>query len=71
MKGSFVKPRTAEEVERGFRDIQRLRATDVAADVMIINPRRLILQSPDGHYWSLSISNVGALTTNDLGLNAP
>ena len=35
------------------------------------NTKGLILQSPDGHYWRVTISNAGALTTTDLGTDKP
>lgn len=32
-----------------------------------LNTREGILQSPDGHYWRVNVSNLGVLTTTDLG----
>lgn len=31
----------------------------------------VVLQSPDGHWWRLSVNNAGALSTTDLGLDKP
>jgi hypothetical protein len=35
------------------------------------NAKGLVLKSPDGHYWRLSVSNVGVITTADLGTSIP
>lgn len=32
-----------------------------------LNNRKDILQSPNGHYWKLQISNLGVITVTDLG----
>lgn len=32
------------------------------ADVEVPNPQRLILQSPNGSRWSITISNTGVIT---------
>jgi hypothetical protein len=31
----------------------------------------VVLQSPNGHYWRVQVTNAGALTTTDLGTTAP
>jgi hypothetical protein len=33
--------------------------------------QQLIIKSPDGHFWQISVSNLGALTTTDLGTGNP
>jgi len=35
------------------------------------NRRIGILQSPNGHFWKISVSNAGVLSTTDLGTNLP
>lgn len=45
------------------RDIRKI----AEEDVMLSDERRLVLRSPDGHFWSLGVDNSGALTTTDLG----
>lgn len=35
-------------------------------DVRISNPARFILQSPNGAYWSISVSNAGALVVTSV-----
>lgn len=48
------------------------RGVDTKQDVIIDdNPHGLVLKSPDGHYWRLSVSNLGAISTTDLGLTKP
>ncbi len=52
---------------------RRLSATDARvraateADVVIDGPRRLMLRSPDGTYWAVSVDNAGALATTNMG----
>jgi hypothetical protein len=31
----------------------------------------VVLQSPDGHWWRLSVSNLGVISTTDLGTDKP
>lgn len=31
----------------------------------------VVLQSPDGHFWRLSVDNAGAVSTTDLGTDKP
>jgi hypothetical protein len=33
--------------------------------------QQLIIRSPDGHFWQIGVSNLGALTTTDLGTGNP
>lgn len=40
---------------------------DAERDVIIVNDRRLILQSPNGHFWEITVDNAGALAGVDLG----
>lgn len=35
------------------------------------NTKGMVLQSPNGHYWRISVSNAGALSTADLGTSFP
>lgn len=57
--------------ERQLRDqLQQLRQEQQRTneeDVIIEHPRRLMLRSPDGHFWLLGVDNAGALTTTDMG----
>lgn len=60
-----------------FTDERQLRAViDAAAqeisslkndDVLIDLNRRLILRSPNGHFWNVAVSDAGALTVTDMG----
>jgi hypothetical protein len=41
-------------------------------DLIVDNTAKgLVLKSPNGHYWRISVSNAGALSTTDLGTTAP
>jgi hypothetical protein len=41
------------------------------SDVLIGDGKRLILRSPDGHFWQLDVDNAGVLATTDLGTTTP
>jgi hypothetical protein len=36
-------------------------------DVIIGDGRRLILRSPNGHFWNVTVSNAGVLSATDMG----
>jgi hypothetical protein len=41
-------------------------------DVIVASPTKgVVLQSPNGHYWRLSISNTGTISSTDLGTTSP
>lgn len=44
---------------------------DGGSDVAFENGVGVVLQSPDGHYWRLSVDNTGTLATTDLGTDRP
>ena len=50
-----------------FADQQRLLRKATDDDVMIGDGRRLIIRSPNGHFWSIGVSDAGALTVTDMG----
>lgn len=60
--------RTLERVVSDSRAEQRRAALE---DVVLDGDRRLILRSPNGHYWSLGISDAGAIVATDIGTQAP
>jgi hypothetical protein len=33
--------------------------------------QKLIIRSPNGHYWEVGVSDLGAITTTDLGTGNP
>lgn len=45
----------------------RERTRDLKSDVVIEDPRRLFLRSPDGTYFALSIDNAGVLSATNMG----
>lgn len=64
-------PGKEHDIERESAMIRELEQTDRSNQKMdediIVVTRRLILRSPDGHYWSVKVDNAGALGTTDLG----
>ena len=45
---------------------------DTTDDVVIDDSDSgLVLKSPDGHYWRFQVTDLGALTTTDLGTTKP
>lgn len=48
------------------------KGVDTTDDVIVDNNAKgVVLKSPDGHYWRVSVSNLGVLTTTDLGTTKP
>lgn len=45
---------------------------DTSSDIIIDNTLKgIVLKSPNNHYWRVTISNLGALITTDLGTTKP
>ena len=55
------------DVERQMVDITDYLRLVADEDVRVDGGRRLVLRSPDGHYWSITVDNAGALATTDIG----
>jgi hypothetical protein len=36
-------------------------------DIVVEHPRRIVLRSPNGHYWAISIHDDGTLAASDVG----
>lgn len=49
------------------RQNRRQRDTE-QGHVIIEDPRRLLLRSPNGHYWSIGVTDAGVLTATDVGV---
>lgn len=56
-------------LERTIDDIRRDQRRVSLDDIIIDGSRRILLRSPNGHYWSIGASNAGAMTLTDLGTN--
>ena len=56
-----------------FFSIDRMvRGVDTKDDLIVNNDATgVVLKSPDGHYWRVTVDNTGALTTTDLGTTKP
>lgn len=53
---------------RAALDRQGRRQRDLEeGDIVIEEPRRLLLRSPNGTYFTLSVDDAGALTATDVG----
>lgn len=52
-----------EEMDR----MRRNQRDQNEGDVIIEYPRRLLLRSPNGKYWAISVSNAGVLSASDAG----
>lgn len=39
--------------------------------ILIDSDLRIAWQSPDGHWWEITIDNTGTITTTDLGTGTP
>lgn len=55
------------QVERNFAAVKAVIEAGEVEDVVVETPRRLLLRSPDGHYWAIAVTNAGALTATDVG----
>lgn len=47
--------------------LDRAREKDAQSDIIVEFPRRLLIRSPDGHYWAVTANNSGVLVTTDMG----
>lgn len=57
----------------GLNKVSRtVRGADTVDDLIVDDAAHgLILKSPNGHYWRLSVSNVGVVLATDLGTTKP
>lgn len=58
-------------LERALSDMRAEMRRLAESDVLASGDRRLVLRSPDGHFWSVTVGDDGALSTVDLGTSAP
>lgn len=55
-----------------FSTTRMIRGVDATDDVIIdTNTKGVVLRSPDGNYWRIAVSNVGALSATSLGATKP
>lgn len=50
-------------------DNDRARDREKREDVVIEDPRRLFLRSPNGTYWQIGVTDAGAITVTNMGPN--
>lgn len=55
-----------------FNGTRMVRGVDTVDDVIVdSNTKGVVLRSPDGNYWRLTVSNVGAVSATSLGATKP
>lgn len=64
---SYGRLRDERQVRAAIEEQERRRRQAQQEDVRIENGRRLILRSPNGNFWSITVDDAGALTATDLG----
>jgi hypothetical protein len=72
MSGRFTGSQLDERRARAALDDheQRLRQAE-DNDVLIGDGRRLIVRSPNGHFWNLTVNNAGVISATDMGTTVP
>ena len=50
-----------------FERQQRANRAQQEADVVTDNGRRIMVRSPNGHYWSIAVSDAGVVSAVDQG----
>ena len=58
------------EIQRAINALE-IQGLDSTGTIIIDSDNGLILRSPNDHYWRVTVSNAGALTTTDLGTTKP
>ena len=63
----YARVRDIRDVQRRLDVSERERELADTADLLVDGDRRLILRSPSGHYWQITVGDDGTLATTDLG----
>lgn len=50
-------------------ETDRARSREKRDDVVIEDPRRLFLRSPNGTYWQIGVTDAGVITATNMGTN--
>ncbi len=58
------------EMTRAMNALE-IQGLDTSGALIVDSDNGLILRSPNDHYWRVTVSNAGALTTTDLGTTKP
>lgn len=59
--------RNEQDLQRELQGMRDERRRSEGADAVFVDPKRLVLVSPNGHFWQFTVNNSGILTTVDLG----
>lgn len=55
-----------------FAGNRMVKGVDTIDDVIVdVNGKGLVLRSPDGNYWRIAVSNLGAVSATSLGATKP
>jgi hypothetical protein len=55
------------QTRNALSDHDRRLRRNADEDVIIGDGRRLIVRSPNGHFWNITVDNAGAITAIDMG----
>lgn len=68
-RGRFTGANLADDRRQraALDDLDRRLTQMESGDIRIEASKRLIARSPNGHFWSLTVTDLGALTITDLG----
>jgi hypothetical protein len=58
---------TRAAIDEHDRKLKRLERDDV----LIGDGKRLIVRSPNGHFWNITVDDTGLIAATDLGASAP
>lgn len=65
-------PQAVRQALAGVReDLRRRAGVSLGGYILIDSEQKIAWQSPDGHWWEVTIDNAGAITTTDLGTTPP
>ncbi|WP_294138345.1 hypothetical protein [Sphingomonas sp.] len=61
--------RDAGRLRQRLDETDRSRSREKREDVVIEDPRRLFLRSPNGTYFGITVSDAGVITATNMGAN--
>ena len=61
--------RDAGRLSQRLDETDRSRSREKREDVVIEDPRRLFLRSPNGTYFGITVSDAGVITATNMGAN--
>jgi hypothetical protein len=64
-----IRPKNGRELNAELTQLERQQRIASQSDAIFEYPRRLILRSPDGNHWQVTVDDAGALAAVSLGAN--